>query len=233
MSATQGTVSKFQSLADGTLRLQVDIHQTDTAQALELLCEVGRTVAIAGLTDQLADERSEQERYDSVSVTGSERIVEDECDNNAGKLMQQLYRAGWFHAPKVLQALGKDAMFLQWVRGQSTCWACDGRNLDDNPIVAAHYRKVASGAGTGLKPPYSAIPLCKFCHDKQHAHGYGVISPTGWWEEKVAKARQDWGHQRMRDIFRTTSMTAVPAQHVVEWALENELSSLIPSEYLA
>lgn len=228
MSATQGTVSKFQSLADGTLRLQVDVHQTDTAQALELLCEVGRTVAIAALQDAPPPEMAE-DTSSSVPAAGPE----DECDNNAGKLMQALYQAGWFHAPRVLEALGKDAMFLQWCRQQPSCWACDGRNLEDNPILAAHYRKVASGAGTSIKPPYSAIPLCKLCHDKQHAHGYSVISPATWWEEKVAKARQDWGHQRMRDIFETTSMTAVPAKWVVEWALEHHLQGLIPQEYLA
>lgn len=224
MSAVQATVSKFMSLADGTLRLQVDIHQTDTAAALSLLCEVGRTVAVAALADSDAEELEEE--------AAAQEYQENECDNNAGKLMQALYRAGWFHAPKVLNALGKDAMFLQWCRQQPNCWACNGHGLEDNPIVAAHYRKVASGAGTSIKPPYSAIPLCKLCHDKQHQHGYSVISPAGWWEEKVAKSRQDWGHERMRGIFQTTSMTAVPAQAVVEWALEHELNSLIPAEYL-
>lgn len=226
MSAVQATVSKFMSLADGTLRLQVDIHQTDTAAALSLLCEVGRTVAVAALADSDAGElESEPERQ--------QEYLENECDNNAGKLMAALYRGGWFHAPKVLAALGKDAMFLQWCRRQPRCWACDGAPLEDNPIVAAHYRKVAAGAGTSIKPPYSAIPLCKFCHDKQHQHGYSVISPAPWWEEKVAKARHEWGHQRMRDIFETDTMTAVPAKYVVEWALEHELNHLIPAEYLS
>lgn len=233
MSATQGTVSKFQSLADGTLRLQIDIHQTDTAQALSLLCEVGRTVAVAALVDVQVPEPDELTAEGGPMQSMDVAATEDECDNNAGKLMQSLYQAGWFHAPKVLKALGKDAMFLQWVRQQPRCWACDGPGLEEYAIVAAHYRKVASGAGTSIKPPYSAIPLCKLCHDKQHAHGYSVISPAGWWEEKVAKARQDWGHQRMRDIFETTSMTAVPAKWVVEWAVEHELTYLVPQEYLA
>jgi hypothetical protein len=230
VSAIQATVSKFMSLADGTLRLQVDIHQTDTAAALSLLCEVGRTVAVAALQDVEPDELTAE--GGPMQPMGA--YQENECDNNAGKLMQALYRGGWFHAPKVLQALGKDAMFLQWCRGQAACWHCDGRGLEaDNPIVAAHYRKVAAGAGTGIKPPYSAIPLCKLCHDEQHAQGCNVIAPAHWWEEKVAKARQDWGHERMRSIFETTSMTAVPAKYVVEWALEHELQALIPHEYLA
>ena len=227
MSATQGTVSKFQSLADGTLRLQVDIHQTDTAQALELLCEVGRTVAIAALQDAEPEIEWNKEEL---------AYVDNECDNSAGKLMQALYRGGWFHAPKVLEALGKDAEFLQWVRKQDVCWCCNhipGDDLNQPAIQAAHYRKVASGAGTAVKPPYSAIPLCSRCHGRQHQHGYSVLGTTDWWEEKVAKARQKWGHERMRGLFRTESMTAVPAQHVVEWALENELQALIPSEYLA
>lgn len=222
MSAVQATVSKFMSLADGTLRLQVDVHQTDSKVALELLCEVGQTVAVAALADSDAGEVEEVAAYQ-----------ENECDNSAGKLMQALYRGGWFHAPKVLAALGKDAGYLQWVRQQERCQQCNNPGTEEAPIQAAHYRKVGSGAGTGVKPPFSAVSLCSTCHATQHAKGYSALAPVGVWEAWVASTKAGWGHQRMRDIFETESMTAVPAQYVVEWALEHELNALIPQEFLS
>ena len=76
MSAIQGTITKFLSLADGTLRLQVDVHHRDSTEALALLCEVGATVAVA----RLVEEQTEQRRYDSVTVTGSGRQVDEEPD---------------------------------------------------------------------------------------------------------------------------------------------------------
>ncbi len=232
MAAVQATVSKYMSLADGTLRIQVDIHQRDTRQALELLAEVGRVVAIAGLTESLetlAYLFTEEDKLQD----DTPKYLENEGDNQAGKLMQALYRGGWFHAPKVLEALGKDAEFLQFTRAQGVCWCCSAFEDEGASIVAAHYRKVSSGAGTGVKPPYSAIPLCSRCHDKQHQHGYAVLGTNDWWEAKVAEMRQRWGHERMRAIFETESMTAIPAKWIVEWALEHELNAHIPKEFLA
>lgn len=250
MTAIQATVSKFMSLADGTLRIQVDIHQNDTKDALELLCEVGRQVAVAALTDAageaivteltespasppqpscMAEERWMAEQAGAGS--GRQVASEDECDNYAGKLLQQFYRNGFFHAKPVLEALGPDSNFLQWCRGQLVCWACNATGEKDNPIQAAHYRKVAAGAGTGIKPPYCALPLCRKCHLKQHDKGYSAIATVEIWEGWAAKARQEWGHQRLREIFHTTSMTAVPQSFVLEWMEEQELGHLIPKDF--
>jgi hypothetical protein len=157
--------------------------------------------------------------------------TEDECDNSAGKLMQQFYRNGFFHAGPVLTALGPDSNFLQWCRGQLVCWGCSATGVEDNPIQAAHYRKVAAGAGTGIKPPYSALPLCRKCHLKQHDKGYSAVATIEIWEGWVAKSRQEWGHQRLREVFGTTSMRAVPQAMLTDWMKEHELEKLIPKDF--
>lgn len=228
MSAIQGVVSKFMSLADGTLRVQIDIHQTDTRAALELLCEVGRPLALAALADTPAAEVVEE----LTESEASPHYLENECDNSGGKLMQALYRGGWFHAPKVLEALGVDAGYLQWVRMQEQCQHCSCHHTEDNEIVAAHYRKVGTGAGVGTKPPFSAVTLCSKCHTLQHGKGYEALAPLATWERWVAETKAGWGHQRMREIFETESMAAIPAKWVVEWALEHELNAFIPKEFL-
>jgi hypothetical protein len=49
--AVTGLVSKFSSMADGAIRLQVDIFEIDSAKALKWYCEVGGLVAVARLTE--------------------------------------------------------------------------------------------------------------------------------------------------------------------------------------
>lgn len=227
MTAIQGNVTKFSSLADGTLRLQVDVHQGDTGEALSLLCQVGRVVVLAALKDGIPGTPADR-TSGGLSQDVSSNVPDDDTgEPGSGKLMQALYRCGWFHATRVLEVLGHDAEFLQWCRAQPVCWCCG----NPGTIQAAHYRKVGDGAGTSVKPPYSAIPLCVPCHQKQHANGYSVLGTTPWWEEKVAQARQDWGHQEMRLLFETESMTAVPVSWVLTWAEEQELIDLIPREF--
>lgn len=247
MSAIQATVSKFMSLADGTLRIQIDVHQKDTDGALILLCAVGRQVGVAALTEELTATdianhppdsegfRKAQEELIAPIVDKAQEILdkgtEDECDNNAGKLIQKFYQNGFFHATPVLQALGPDSTFLQWCRGQPRCYSCDAEDSERNPIQAAHYRKVAAGAGTGIKPEYSALPLCQKCHLKQHNEGYSAVAPPATWEKWASGARHQWGHERLRQIFSTTSMTAVPMKYVLDWMAEHELSHLVPKEF--
>lgn len=210
-------------MADGTLRIQVDIHQTQSRAALELLADVGAAVAIARLTDSAPLHGSSP---DEPAVGHSEGFT------GAGELMAALYRSGFFHAPPVLAVLGKDVEFLQWCRGRENCFACSAIGTEDNPIQAAHYRKVADGAGTGIKPPYSALPLCRKCHGIQTDGGYSEVAPEKQWEKWVAVARQNWGHQQMRDIFDgCESMTEVPVEWVLTWAREYDLMRYIPEGY--
>ena len=145
--------------------------------------------------------------------------------------MSQLYRAGWFQNPRVYTVLGHDKEFLQWLRKENNCAACDHPGSQDNPIVAAHYRKVSDGAGTGIKPEYSAVALCDRCHQKQHAQGYSALAPIDTWEKWVAMARQMWGHDQLRRIFGATSMTAVPASMVLQWLDARGLMRTLPREF--
>lgn len=238
MSAIQATVTKFLSLADGTLRLQVDVHHGDTSTALGLLCEVGTTVAVA----RLVEEPTDQERYDSVTVTGSGRQVDEEPDDPApaagkdpltGTIMAHFYRTGFFQSPKVLKVMGLDAEFLQWLRTQ-VCWHCGKVDMGEGGVEfvqAAHVRRVAQGSGTSIKPSYSAIPLCSTCHAIQHAVGESGIAPPEWWEEKAARARQEWGHKMLREKFGVDSISAeVGVDLLWLWLQERDLHRYVPAK---
>lgn len=235
MSALQATVTKFFSLADGTLRIQVDVHHRDSHEALTLLCEVGAQVAVA----RLVEEQTEQQRYDRVTTTGSGRQVDEEPtpakgkDPLTGTIMSHFYRTGFFQSPKVLKTLGLDAELLQWLRGQ-VCWHCGKQDRGEDGqfyVQAAHVRRIAAGSGTSRKPPYSAIPLCSTCHGIQHAVGESGLAPSEWWESNAAKAREEWGHMKLREAFATDSISAnVAVDDLWTWLRTNDLLNYVPAK---
>ena len=280
MSALQATVTKFFSLADGTLRLQVDIHHRDSHEALTLLCEVGAQVAVA----RLAEEQTEQQRYDSVTTTGAGRQVDEEPltatdilnnppdsagirkaqeaftapfvdkaleileaaegkqsgifkDPLTGTIMAHFYKSGFFQSPKVLRVLaGKhanDVGFLLWLRTQ-VCWHCSKQDRGEDGqfyVQAAHVRRVNKGAGTSVKPQFSAIPLCKTCHDIQHAVGESGLAPQEWWDQQAAKAREEWGHMKLREVFATDSISVnVRVDELWVWLRTNDLLNYVPAK---
>ena len=218
-AAVQATVSKFLSLADGTVRLQVDVHHRDSSQALRVLCEVGAAVVVARLRDAtLAPEPTTTEVAEKPE--GRDALT--------GQILQGFYKNGFFQSPKALAALGKDYEFLQWVRHQPACWQCGVMDSKDNPIQAAHVRRVGSGAGTGTKPPFSAIPLCSTCHSIQHATGESGLAPPEWWETNAAKAREEWGHEKLRHKFGTDSVSAsVSADDLFTWLKVHKLLNFV------
>lgn len=230
-AAVQATVTKFLSLADGTLRLQVDVHHRDTSKALDVLCQVGAPVALARLVDGLPEGRTaDEERATSEGrePEAAKRRATDHPvvgaaepagrDALTGKILASFYRSGFWQAPKVLEALGPDWEFLDWCRNQPACWHCGTMGSPDLSIVPAHVRRVAAGAGTSTKPKYSAIPLCNTCHAIQHTVGESGLAPSEWWESNAAKAREEWGHMKLRAKFGTDSVSAsVTADDLYTW----------------
>ncbi len=99
------------------------------------------------------------------------------------------------------------------------------------PSEAAHVRRVANGAGTAIKPPYSAITLCSGCHRNQHQHGEDAIGG----KDKVDRMRIDsvkeWAWQRMRAIFGVESMREVAPAALLAWAQHRGIDRHLPRSY--
>jgi hypothetical protein len=81
-----GTRRAMKEMADGTLRVQIDIDPRFRAQFFEAFGQIDMPVAIAPLVADF--ERREPEPEDH------------------GKQYAVLYKSGWFHNPKVSAALG-------------------------------------------------------------------------------------------------------------------------------
>lgn len=87
----------------------------------------------------------------------------------------------------------QDKAFLAYIR-HLPCAVCgawadyvNGQGVSE----AAHIRR-ASNSGTGIKPLFSAIPLCHACHSKQHQHGETALMPKEMWDFMATKYLKLW-----------------------------------------
>lgn len=61
------------------------------------------------------------------------------------------------------------------------------------PTVYAHYRH--GGAGLGIKPPFSGLPLTWDEHTEQTRVGQKNFMPDEWWQKKVSFCLNEWRKQ--------------------------------------
>lgn len=136
-----------------------------------------------------------------------------------GAQASELYRTGFFYAPAVLEAIGTDAEFLGWIRAQP-CAVTGVRDYHTDEATGittercdpAHVRTVANGAGTGIKPPYCAIPLVHEMHVLETIHGKSAL---------YVYAHPDKKHnEHPEETARLASewMDGLRNKYVVEWA---------------
>lgn len=89
----------------------------------------------------------------------------------------------------------KDKAFLDWISYQPSCLSGRFNEYDDEGngrSVACHHRTVARGAGTAIKPIYSAYPLRDDEHRICHQYGPGYYRPAQWWEEQAKRYYKMW-----------------------------------------
>lgn len=167
-----------------------------------------------------------------VDLGGEAQAVEETFDGGVYRMeAQALYLSSFLRAPAVWRALGTDAEFRAWVETQKC--SAQGRHPDacNGDIVAAHVRRIASGAGIATKPEYACIPLCDHHHREQHQHGESVIGPTVWWDERRIKAVQGWAWTMLKRRLGVSSMADAPPAEVRHWAESRGILKFLPREY--
>lgn len=78
-----------------------------------------------------------------------------------------------------------DRAFLDWLKTQKS--ALSGQS----PCDPCHYR-TAKNSGVGCKPLFSAIPLTRDEHSRQHQVGQFNFMPRIWWEKMTDFYLQEW-----------------------------------------
>lgn len=151
-----------------------------------------------------------------------------------GKQASELYKAGFFFNPHVMAAVGSDQQYLEWLKTQPCC--VNGPVIRTEipghthfgDVVPAHVRRIAAGAGTSLKPEFSAVPMCDMHHKMQHQHGESVVGGKTFLDNQRARHLSRWMAQR---VFNTASMGHVNPGEVTVWAVANNISHYLPESY--
>lgn len=173
-----------------------------------------------------------------------------------GKQASELYRSGFFYIPAVLEAIGTDAEFLDWIRAQP-CAVTGERDYHKDEATGivtercdpAHVRTVANGAGTAIKPPYCAIPLVHHLRDVETRSGKAALylaanvgyeampqhllekTASEWMDKLRNKYVVEWASHRLASFFGKPSMGHVDPQLCISWCFSKDISIFIPAAY--
>lgn len=214
--AIRGAILK--EYEDGSLAVRVMIAPSDKQTFMRLLPDVNLPIFIARETPESA-----------------QKDLQDKTVQTYGEFARELMlHSDWMGNPKVWKEIGTDEEYLEWCRNQKCAHCSKAPEWEMDTLVlneAAHVRRVANGAGTAIKPTYSAIPLCSGCHKEQHRIGEEALGG----KDKVDKIRIEhvkrWAWERMRAIFGVESMREVPPGEVLAWAMNHHIEHHLPASY--
>jgi hypothetical protein len=214
-SAVTGTRKQIKEMADGTVRVAIDIDPEFKKTFMTEFGEIDTKVVIA------------------LMVPEHRMIQQESQQSNDGKFYQTLHKVGFFIVPAVCQAVGTDDQFLDWMRKHPRSATGKLAGGESGPIVPAHVRRVANGSGTGVKPPFSAIPLTDQEHRLQHQKGESAVHTDGkeWFDKKRVQYLTEWVKSRLYEHFNIESLTELPAADFIAWAKFNNLMNYIPQAW--
>lgn len=165
----------------------------------------------------------------------TDRLPETPKPSDNGTHYQELYKSGFFNNPALWRWAGTDGDYQNWVRNQPSCvsgkqdWH-NGRDGSIGKCEYAHVRRVANGAGTGIKPEYSGVPLTHEEHALQHQQGeaallqaYGIRfdDAAAWFEKQAVQHRTAWVKSQIYAHFDVGSMKEIEPAEFAEWARQN------------
>ena len=164
-----------------------------------------------------------------VGDSEDEAALEPKPKGDYGKQSETLWKSGFTRAPAVWRALGTDAEYLAWIRQQACC-VCG----TTQQIEAAHVRRIADGAGVGVKPDnFSAVPMCHRHHEDQHQHGESAHGGKEWFDKQRINHVSRWAWVALKQQIGVESMTHADPIEVQEWAKAHGVEQYLPIEYRA
>jgi hypothetical protein len=226
-----GYTGKISKMADESIRLCIDFKEQDFVDVARLFGKSGTSVAVAviveakTIAEHIADAHSKRDflRRDMVTGSGYKKHAYSE----QAKL---LWQSGFFRSPAVWEAVGTDTQFLEWLKHQKCC-SENSKAYCSGDIVAAHVRRVANGAGVGIKPKFSAVPLCHLHHNMQHVEGESSLGGKEWFDQQRIKHISIWAKDALKIKLGYSSTADIPPSVLIEWADQNGLSQYIPNNY--
>jgi hypothetical protein len=214
--ATRGSI--IREYADGSLAVRIVIAPPDKQAFMRLLPDVDLPIFIARETTESA-----------------QAGLQEQAVAAYGEFAKELrLHSNWMGNPDVWKHLGTDEEYLDWCRNQKCAHCNRAPDWEMDTLVlneAAHVRRVANGAGTAIKPPYSAITLCSGCHRNQHQHGEDAIGGKAVVDRVRLDSVKQWAWERMRAIFGVESMRDVAPATLLAWAQHRGIERHLPLRY--
>ncbi|MFT5483328.1 MAG: hypothetical protein ACI9GW_001985 [Halieaceae bacterium] len=217
-AAFLGSSAGCRTMADGTLRITVDLPPIHAIGAFTAFGAPGSPVAIARITSEVALEEGRPK---------SDKPVKGPY----GEYAKALVQSGFFRVPNVWCAIGTDGQYLEWVKRQKSAISGEFSEYHDDGeayCIPAHVRRVAHGSGTAIKPPYSAIPLTNQEHQQAHQHGDSNLRPDEWWDKTRIQYVARWAYETLKHNLRYGSYTSIPPSKLVEWASQYNVTEYLP-----
>ena len=214
-----GSSASARTMADGTLRIAIDILPIDAIRAFELFGVPGSAVALARLSDEVAVDHYRPKA---------------DLKTEYGEYAKALRLSSFFRTAAVWRAVGTDAEYLEWVKRQKSALSGEFSEYHDDGeayCVPAHVRRVELGAGTAQKPPYSAIPLTKMEHDTAHQKGDSAIGTNEWWHKMRIQYVSDWCWETLKAQLGFESWADMPPHVLVSWAQGADVVKSLPGIY--
>ena len=218
-AAFLGTSSSAKTMSDGSLRIAVDISPQDAISAFTAFGTPGSAVGLAAIVPDVAVE-IDRPKEEAVASYGS--------------FAKDLKLSGFFRTPAVWEVVGTDKEYLQWLKQQPSARSGRFSEYDeggDQWCIPAHVRRVEHGAGTAIKPPYSAIPLTNAEHQLSHQKGDSEIGSEQWWDKKRIKDVQEWAWESLKAQLGYGSWSMVPPVELNAWAIEKGVFRHLPHSY--
>ena len=225
MAALIVTRRPAKEMADGTLRVQIDVEPQYRRQFLDMFPENGDPICVVQLDPAAVRAHQQGHAFAEPKKEKGEH----------GNFAQWLVQSGFFRRPDVWKWLGSDDLFLEWLKTQECAWK-DAPDRHDGDIVAAHVRRIADGAGTGIKPQYSAIPLCNKHHLQQHQHGESHLGGKEWFDRKRIEYVEKWAMQQLKIVLGhgsdpLSSLSKLSPYHLEAALRGSEINVNIPTRF--
>lgn len=216
VAAIAGQLMGYRTLADGTLRVTVDLSEVESEHFHQIF-KVHMQVAVAPIRIATADP----------NPPPSDAPPED-----FGQYARALRLSIFFGIPEVWKATGSDEQFLAFVRTQK-CAARSGEPCGppSPPSEAAHVWRLRDGFGKGVKGPYAAVPLCTRHHRLQHQHGEGAVGGRAWMEQTAQDMRRRWIWAEIKDEIGVVSMRDADPVKVYAWCQKKGIEQHLPAAF--
>jgi hypothetical protein len=214
IAAISGQLMSYRTLADGGIRVTIDLPTTENRHFHSLFPDVHCEVAIAPM-----------KAPDMARAQGGQQAAPEDFGQYAKALRLSIF----FGIPEVWSATGSDDQFLAFVRTQKCCARagvpCNG------PVQAAHVWRQRDGFGKGVKGPYAAVPLCAYHHQLQHNNGEDAVGGRAYMEQMAQECRRRWIWSEIKDDIGVASMRDAEPAKVVEWCQKKGIERYLPSAF--